>query len=130
MDVRDEKCARSATRSGKAAPGTDEGEGAFWARKRERILLRVERGALVPPMRTASTAPAGEGLPRRRASSPGSQMPRHPGFWRLAHRIGTLCVETSDAFQGLTAIRQSRAAFDAGIGCDITETEIRAWAFW
>ena len=93
--------------------------------KRERILLRVERGALVP-----ADAHSQQRL-RERGYRVGDVLaaelvkPRSPGFWRLAHRIGTLCVESIDAFQGLTAHQAiKKLQFDAGIGCDITETEI------
>lgn len=93
--------------------------------KRERILLRVERGALVP-----ADAHSQQRL-RERGYRVGDVLaaelikPRHPGFWRLAHRIGTLCVESIDAFQGLTAHQAiKKLQFDAGVGCDITETEI------
>ena len=93
--------------------------------KRERILLRVERGALVP-----ADAHSQQRL-RERGYRVGDVLaaelikPRHPGFWRLAHRIGTLCVESIDAFQGLTAHQAiKRLQVDAGVGCDITETEI------
>ena len=93
--------------------------------KRERILLRVERGALVP-----ADAHSQQRL-REKDYRVGDILaaelikPRHPGFWRLAHRIGTLCVESIDAFQGLTAHQAiKKLQFDTGLWCDITETEI------
>ena len=93
--------------------------------KRERILLRVERGALVP-----ADAHSQQRL-RERGYRVGDVLaaelikPRHPGFWRLAHRIGTLCVQNLDAFYGLSPHQAiKKLQFDAGVGCDITETEI------
>ena len=70
--------------------------------KRERILLRVERGALVP-----ADAHSQQRL-RERGYRVGDVLaaelikPRHPGFWRLAHRIGTLCAQNIDAFSSLS----------------------------
>lgn len=93
--------------------------------KRERLLLRVERGALVP-----ADAHSQQRL-RERGYRVGDVLaaelikPRHPGFWRLAHRIGTLCVQNLDAFHGLTAHQAiKKLQFDTGLWCDITETEI------
>ena len=93
--------------------------------KRERILLRVERGALVP-----ADAHSQQRL-RERGYRVGDVLaaelvkPRSPGFWRLAHRIGTLCVESIEAFHGLNAhqaIKKIQA--DAGLECDVTHTDI------
>ena len=93
--------------------------------KRERLLLRVERGALVP-----ADAHSQQRL-RERGYRVGDVLaaelikPRHPGFWRLAHRIGTLCVQNLEAFHGLSAHQAiKKLQFDTGLWCDITETEI------
>ena len=51
--------------------------------------------------------------------------PRHPGFWRLAHRIGALCAQNIDAFSSLSPHQAiKKLQFDTGLWCDITETEI------
>ena len=45
--------------------------------------------------------------------------PRHPGFHRLAHRLGQLVAENIEAFEGLdghTALK--RIQIEAGVGCD------------
>lgn len=93
--------------------------------KRERILLRVERGALVP-----ADAHSQQRL-RERGYRVGDVLaaelvkPRSPGFWRLAHRIGTLCTQSIDAFHGLTAHQAiKKIQIDAGLECDVTHTEI------
>lgn len=93
--------------------------------KRERILLRVERGALVPADAHSQQRLREKGYRVGDILAAELIKPRHPGFWRLAHRIGALCVESIDAFHGLTAHQAiKKLQFDAGIGCDITETEI------
>ena len=93
--------------------------------KRERILLRVERGALVP-----ADAHSQQRL-RERGYRVGDVLaaelvkPRSPGFWRLAHRIGMLCTQSIDAFHGLTAHQAiKKVQVDAGLECDVTHTEI------
>ena len=93
--------------------------------KRERILLRVERGALVPADAHSQQRLREKGYKVGDILAAELIKPRHPGFWRLAHRIGTLCVQNIDAFNGLTAHQAiKKLQFDAGLWCDTTETEI------
>lgn len=45
--------------------------------------------------------------------------PRHPGFHRLAHRLGQLVAENIEAFEGLDGhAALKRIQIEAGIGCD------------
>ena len=93
--------------------------------KRERILLRVERGALVPADAHSQQRLREKGYRVGDVLAAELAKPRSPGFWRLAHRIGTLCVQNIEAFSGLSphqAIKKMQ--FDTGLWCDITETEI------
>ena len=93
--------------------------------KRERILLRVERGALVPADAHSQQRLREKGYRDGDVLAAELAKPRSPGFWRLAHRIGTLCVQNIEAFSGLSphqAIKKMQ--FDTGLWCDITETEI------
>ena len=93
--------------------------------KRERILLRVERGALVPADAHSQQRLRERGYRVGDVLAAELAKPRSPGFWRLAHRIGTLCTQSIDAFNGLTAhqaIKKIQA--DAGLECDVTHTDI------
>ena len=93
--------------------------------KRERILLRVERGALVPADAHSQQRLREKGYRVGDVLAAELAKPRSPGFWRLAHRIGTLCVQNIEAFSGLSphqAIKKMQ--FDTGLWCYITETEI------
>ena len=93
--------------------------------KRERILLRVERGALVPADAHSQQRLREKGYKVGDVLAAELVKPRSPGFWRLAHRIGTLCVESIEAFHGLNAhqaIKKIQA--DAGLECDVTHTDI------
>ena len=89
------------------AARTDEGEARL--SKRERILLRVERGALVPADAHSQQRLQEKGYRVGDILAAELIKPRHPGFWRLAHRIGTLCVETSMRSRVSRLIRQSRS---------------------
>lgn len=45
--------------------------------------------------------------------------PRNPGFWRLAHRIGTLCTRNIEAFRGMDAhAALKKLQLDGNIECD------------
>ena len=93
--------------------------------KRERILLRVERGALVPADAHSQQRLRERGYRVGDVLAAELAKPRSPGFWRLAHRIGTLCAQSIDAFNGLNAhqaIKKIQA--DAGLECDVTHTDI------
>ena len=93
--------------------------------KRERILLRVERGALVPADAHSQQRLREKGYRVGDILAAELIKPRHPGFWRLAHRIGTLCVQNIDAFSSLSPHQAiKKLQFDTGLWCDITETEI------
>ena len=93
--------------------------------KRERILLRVERGALVPADAHSQQRLREKGYKVGDILAAELIKPRHPGFWRLAHRIGTLCVQNIDAFSSLSPHQAiKKLQFDTGLWCDITETEI------
>ena len=56
--------------------------------KRERILLRVERGALVPADAHSQQRLRERGYRVGDVLAAELAKPRSPGFWRLAHRIG------------------------------------------
>ena len=93
--------------------------------KRERILLRVERGALVPADAHSQQRLREKGYRVGDILAAELIKPRHPGFWRLAHRIGALCVQNIDAFSSLSPHQAiKKLQFDTGLWCDITETEI------
>lgn len=85
----------------------------------ERLLLTVAKGALVP----------GDGYTQKRLKERGYRVgdilladlrkPRHPGFHRLAHRLGQLVAENIEAFEGLDGhAALKRIQIEAGIGCD------------
>ena len=93
--------------------------------KRERILLRVERGALVPADAHSQQRLREKGYKVGDILAAELIKPRHPGFWRLAHRIGALCAQNIDAFSSLSPHQAiKKLQFDTGLWCDITETEI------
>lgn len=85
----------------------------------ERLLLTVAKGALVP----------GDGYTTKRLKERGYRVgdilladlrkPRHPGFHRLAHQLGTLVAENIAEFEGLDGHQAlKRLQVEGNIACD------------
>lgn len=86
---------------------------------RNRIALRVQKGALVPADAWAESAL------RVRHYRVGDVVfaeitkPRNPKFHRLAHQLGALIAESVEAFAGLDAHDVlKRLQIEANVGCD------------
>lgn len=87
--------------------------------KRDRIYLRVVKGALVP------ADPCAESKLRSRGFKMGDLLaaelvkPRNPKFNRLVHRIGQLVVRNIDAFEGMDAHQAiKRLQIEGKVACD------------
>lgn len=94
-------------------------------RSRERLMFRVERGALVPADTYTQSRLREKGYRVGDLLAAELTKPRSPGFWRLAHRIGTLCVRNIDEFAGMDAHQAlKKLQFDGNIECDESETTI------
>lgn len=89
-------------------------------RKPERLLLTVAKGALQPA----------DGYTAKRLRERGYRVgdmllaelrkPRNPGFWRLAHRLGTLIAENIDDYSGMDAHDVlKRIQIEGDIACDM-----------
>jgi hypothetical protein len=89
------------------------------ARKPERLLLTVVKGALEP----------GDGYTAKRLRERGYKVgdilladlrkPRHPGFHRLAHRLGMLVADNIDEFTGLDGHAVlKRLQIEGNVECD------------
>lgn len=94
-------------------------------RKPERLLLQVAKGALIP----------GDGYTQKRLKERGYRVgdilladlrkPRHPGFHRLAHRLGVLVAENIEDFEGLDGHQTlKRLQWEARIACDSMEVRV------
>lgn len=88
-------------------------------RRKERVLLTVAKGALVP-----ADAWSARRL-RERGYNIGDSVlaeltkPRNPGFHRLAHQFGVMCVENIEAFEGMDSHAVlKRLQIEANVGCD------------
>ena len=88
-------------------------------RPARRVALRIIKGGLVPADQL-STADL-----RKRGYKVGDvvfaelKKPRNPGFHRLAHRIGSLCAENIEAFQGIDSHAVlKRLQIESGVGCE------------
>lgn len=93
--------------------------------KRERLMFRVQRGALVPADSYTQDRLRERGYKIGDLLAAELTKPRSPGFWRLAHQIGTMCIRNIEDFSGMNAHQAlKKIQFDARIECDISETEI------
>lgn len=87
--------------------------------KRERIYLRVVKGALVPADNYAAAKLRERNYRAGDLLAAELKKPRNPKFNRLVHRIGQLVVANIEAFAGLdahTAIK--RLQIEGKVACD------------
>lgn len=86
---------------------------------RERILLRVEKGALVPAHEPAREALRARGFKLGDLLMADLAKPRNTGFHRLAHAIGRLVAENVHDFAGMPAHDAlKRLQAESGLACD------------
>ena len=86
---------------------------------REKILLRVEKGALVPAHDAAREALRARGFKVGDVLLADLTKPRNAGFHRLAHAIGRLVTENVEAFAGMdghAALKRLQA--ESGLQCE------------
>ena len=86
---------------------------------REKILLRVEKGALVPAHDAAREALRARGFKVGDVLLADLTKPRNAGFHRLAHAIGRLVTENVQSFAGMdghAALKRLQA--ESGLACD------------
>lgn len=89
---------------------------------RERILLRVEKGALVPAHEPARMALRARGFKTGDLLLADLTKPRNPGFHRMAHALGRLVAENVDAFRGHEAhLALKRLQLESGAGVDVQD---------
>lgn len=87
--------------------------------KRERIYLRVVKGALVPADNYAASKLRERGYNMGDLLAAELKKPRNPKFNRLVHRIGQLVVANIEVFQNLdahTAIK--RLQIEGRVACE------------
>jgi len=87
--------------------------------KRERIYMKVVKGALVPADPCAESKLRSRGYKIGQIVSAEIVIPRNPKFNRLVHQLGQLVVQNIEAFEGLdahTAIK--RLQIEGKIFCD------------
>ena len=87
--------------------------------KRERIYLRVVKGALVPADPCAQSKLRSRHYKTGQVLAAELVIPRNPKFNRLVHKLGCLVVENVEAFHGMdahTAIK--RLQIEGRVACD------------
>jgi hypothetical protein len=88
-------------------------------KKNEKLPFKVIKGGLVPADSYVSSRLRQRGYKVNDIVFAVITKPRNPKYHRLAHRIGTLCVEHLAGFEELnahTAIK--RLQWESGCGCD------------
>jgi len=94
--------------------------------KRETILLRVEKGALVPADRLAEQRLRGRAYSIGDTLSASLRKARNPGYHRLAHSFGALIAENMEDFEGMTAHNVlKRLQLESGVGCDEVAIKVK-----
>lgn len=87
--------------------------------KREKVYLRVAKGALIPADPYAASVLRDRGYHIGDLLAADLTKPRNPKFNRLVHQLGQLVVANIDAFAGLdahTAIK--RLQIEGKVACD------------
>jgi hypothetical protein len=86
---------------------------------RERVMLRVEKGCLVPADQYSKQLLRERGYRTGDVLAAELRKPRNPAFHRLAHAFGQLCADNIEAFSGLGCHSVlKRIQLEGGIGCD------------
>jgi len=85
-------------------------------------MFRFVKGALVPADSYTVTRIRERGYRVDDLVAVEITKPRSPGFWRLAHRIGTLCSRNIESFAGQDAHQVLKTLqLDGNIECDETK---------
>lgn len=87
--------------------------------KRERIYLRVAKGALVPADNYAASLLRSRGYAMNDLLTAELVKPRNPRFNRLVHRIGQLVVANIESFSGMDAHQAiKRIQIEGKVACE------------
>ena len=93
---------------------------------KERILMRVTKGALVPADSISEARLRGRNYAIGDRVFVELKKPRNPGFHRRAHALGMLVTENLDTFESLDAHEAlKRLQLEAGVGCDHMQIKLK-----
>lgn len=85
----------------------------------EKVLLRVEKGMLVPHDHESTEQLRERGYKVGDILSAELRKPRNPQFHRLAHAFGRLCAANIEDFEGLSAHEAlKRCQIEGNIACE------------
>jgi hypothetical protein len=90
------------------------------AKSDSRIMLRVEKGALVPADQYAVARLRAKGYAVGDHLLADLRKARNPGYWRLAHSLGLLLIRNVPEFEHYTDAHQviKRLQLESGVACD------------
>lgn len=91
-------------------------------RQPEKIMLRVQKGALVPADDLALARLRQRGYAVGDLITAELRKPRNPKFWRMAHALGIALIQNTDDFAHYTDAHSviKRIQLEANIACDAT----------
>lgn len=94
-------------------------------RKPEKLMLRIEKGALVPADGYTASRLRERGYHIGDMVGATISKLRNQKFNRLVHRIGQLCAANLDAFSGMEAHAViKRLQLESGVACDETAIKV------
>jgi hypothetical protein len=93
--------------------------------KKPRLMFKVERGALVPADGFTVRMLRERGFKIGDIVAVEMTKPRSPGFWRLAHQLGTFVADNIEDFHGMGPHEAlKRVQFEGRIECEETDIEL------
>ena len=88
-------------------------------RQRDKVLLRVGKGALIPHDGVSAMQLRAKGFKLGDVLAADLSKPRNPAFHRLAHQVGALLAENLEAFEDLDSHGVlKRLQIEGDIACD------------
>jgi hypothetical protein len=91
----------------------------------KRVMMVVGKGCFNPLNESSVQMLRDRGLKVGDIVAVSFTKPRNPEFWRMAHQLGTLCVENIDDFHGIDShAALKKLQFDGNIECEESMTVI------
>jgi len=88
-------------------------------KRKDKVLLRVSKGCLVPFDDMAAAMLRAKGYGMGDVLQADLSKSRNPAFHRFAHQLGSLLAENLDAFEGVNSHAVlKRLQIEANVGCD------------
>jgi hypothetical protein len=96
------------------------------ARRAERIMFRVDKGALLPADRWSVEKLRARGYHLGDIVACEIRKPRNPKFFRLVHQLAALLIQNVEAFSAYTDAHRvlKRLQWEANIACEVMPVQV------